>query len=200
MSLRHAARLSLAAVLVAACADGTTPTDPSLRATARAGAAKAADASEVNRLIAATRAATAKYHSIDAALADGYVAGSPCVSHPTLGTMGFHYVNPALIGNPAVDATQPEVLVYEPKANGGLKLVAVEWMVPATGARPSLFGQTFENGPPIPTPGGMVPTYALHAWVWQPNPSGMFAAFNPAVSCANAPAPAAADVAAHAHH
>lgn len=199
MSLRHAARCSLVAVL-AACADGTPPTDPALRAAARAGAAKSDAAAGVNRLLAATRAATARYHSLDAALADGYVAGSPCVSHPTLGAMGFHYVNPALIGDPSLDETRPEVLVYEPKANGGLKLVAVEYLVPATGPRPSLFGQALENGPPIPTPGGVVPTYALHAWVWQPNPSGIFAAFNPSVSCADAPAPTAAEAAAHAHH
>jgi hypothetical protein len=200
MSLRPALRLSLAAVLVAACADGTTPTDPSLRAADRAGAAKADNAAGVNQLLAATRAATAKYHDLDAALADGYIAGSPCVSHPTLGTMGFHYVNPAMIADPSLAETKPEVLVYEPKANGGYKLVAVEYLVPAMGPRPSLFGQAFENGPPLPTPNGMVPTYALHAWVWQPNPSGMFAAFNPTVSCADAPAPTAADVAAHAHH
>ena len=200
MSLRPALRLSLAAVLVAACADGTPPTAPSLRATARASAAKADNAAEVNQLIAATRAATAKYHDVDAALADGYIQGSPCVSHPTLGTMGFHYVNPAMIGDPSLDETKPEVLLYEPKANGELKLVAVEYLVPAMGPRPSLFGQAFENGPPLPTPNGMVPTYALHAWVWQPNPTGMFSAFNPSVSCENAPAPTAADVAAHAHH
>jgi hypothetical protein len=25
--------------------------------------------------------------------------------------------------------------------------------------------------------------YDLHAWVWQANPAGMFAAWNPTVSC-----------------
>ena len=27
--------------------------------------------------------------------------------------------------------------------------------------------------------------YDLHFWIWQPNPDGMFAAWNPSVSCAH---------------
>jgi hypothetical protein len=53
-----------------------------------------------------------------------------------------------------------------------------------TGSKPSLFGQQFE-----PNPGtrfGLPPFYALHAWVWKPNPTpltGIFAAWNPRVTC-----------------
>ena len=191
MSLRTLVRFSALAVL-AACADTTTtaPAVDSAPLAARSGGA------EVNQALAAARAASARYHRVAAAEADGYFAASPCVAHPdaSVGAMGVHYVNPGLIGDPALDPDRPEVLVYEPQRNGELRLVAVEYMKPKAmpGGRPTLFGHLVENGPND--------TYALHAWVWQHNPSGMFAAFNPAASCASAPAPASADVSAHAHH
>jgi hypothetical protein len=202
MSLRHALRLTLAALAVAACDDdAASPTDPSLDAIV---ALAKGESPAVQKSLAAVRAATAKYHRVEQALADGYVVGSPCVSHPTLGTMGIHYVHPGLIADPALRETQPEVLLYEPQKNGQMKLVAVEYMALATGARPKLFGQTFEDGPPVPTPAGAMPTFTLHAWVWQHNASGVFAGFNPSASCEYAPAAPAADVAAqaaaHAHH
>ena len=48
---------------------------------------------------------------------------------------------------------------------------------------PMLFGEMFMEIPAanryeIPA------SYALHAWLWQDNPSGVFAAFNPDVACA----------------
>jgi hypothetical protein len=190
MSFRTLARCS-ALAMIAACADApsTAPVVASAPSAARS------SGSDVNRALASARAATARYHRVAAAEADGYIPASPCVAHPdaSVGAMGVHYVNPALIGQPALDPDRPEVLVYEPQKNGELQLVAVEYMQPkGMGPRPTLFGQPFEDGPND--------TYALHAWVWQHNPSGMFAAFNPTVSCANAPAPAAADASAHAHH
>ena len=191
MSLRTLVRFSALAAL-AACAD-TTATAPAVDSAPSA--ARSAGAS-VNQALAAARAATARYHRVASAEADGYIAASPCVAHPnaSVGAMGVHYVNPALIGDPALDPDRPEVLVYEPQKNGELRLVAVEYMKPKPmGPRPTLFGQPFEDGPND--------TYALHAWVWQHNPSGMFEPFNPTVSCASAPAPASADAAsAHAHH
>jgi len=30
---------------------------------------------------------------------------------------------------------------------------------------------------------GLDPFYALHTWIWNSNPSGMFASYNPTVSC-----------------
>jgi hypothetical protein len=201
MSLRHAARLTLAAVVAAACADNAAPTDPSFDAIV---SLAKGESPAVQKSLASARAATAKYHRVEAALADGYIVGSPCVTHPTQGGMGIHYVHPGMIADPALREDQPEVLLYEPQKNGQLKLVAVEYMALATGARPSMYGHAFEDGPPVPTPAGMMPTFALHAWVWQNNPTGVFTAFNPSVTCANAPAAPAADVAAaaaaHAHH
>lgn len=193
MSLRPAFRLSLAAVLLAACADAT-PTDPSLRADARS-MNRAAE----NQALAAARATAARFMNVDAAVAAGYAPQGGCVAVPGLGGMGIHYVNVAGVMDPALDPANPEILVYEPQQNGRLRLVAVEYMQVNTpgSSRPSLFDVAFENGPPV----GPMQTYALHAWVGQHNPNGMFAAFNPTVSCEYAPAaPEAADVAAHAHH
>jgi len=62
--------------------------------------------------------------------------------------------------------------------------VAVEYFGDAgAGAMaPRLYGQTFD-GPMAGHHPGMGVHYDLHVWVWQDNPSGTFAQFNPDVSC-----------------
>lgn len=153
--------------------------------------------------LAQVRTATAAYHDIAVAEAAGYRgAGEPCVSAPP-GTMGFHYVNGPLVGNPALDATRPEVLLYAPTGDGGRRLVGVEYLqialantatgpAPWFGAtppplgfltpKPSLLGQAFD-GPMEGHAPGMPWHYDLHVWIWKPNASGMFAQFNPGLSC-----------------
>jgi hypothetical protein len=55
--------------------------------------------------------------------------------------------------------------------------------------RPSLFGRTFDglmegHNPSGTLPGaGMPGHYDLHVWFWKRHPSGMFAIWNPDVSC-----------------
>lgn len=206
-SLRAALALGACAAALAACADVTSPTSAAPAASSETAAEwPAEDASlspEVLSALAGTRAATARYHDVDRAVADGYAPTGGCVAVPGLGGMGVHYVNVPLLLDPTLDPERPEVLVYEPQKNGRMRLVATEWLAFAAAypnGAPSLFGQTLENGPPLPGPGGApVPSYALHAWIWKHNPSGVFAAFNPRVSCQYAPAPAAAAATAHAH-
>jgi hypothetical protein len=115
------------------------------------------------------------------ALADGYVATGHCVEDAELGGMGLHYVNPALIADPAVDPTRPEILVYQPRRGGDLRLAAVEWFaadpdqdVSTHEGRPSLFGRGFD-GPMAGHEPGMPVHFDLHAWIWKDNPLGMFA-------------------------
>lgn len=144
--------------------------------------------------LAPVRAATAKFHNVDAAIAAGYELGyvngagvriiTGCVAHPTAGAMGYHYFNKQLIDDLAVDVLKPEGLVYAPGADGGLKLVALEYVVPGAGSNPpgvseppTVFGREMKILVPA------VGFYTLHAWVWGHNPAGMFAHWNPEVSC-----------------
>ncbi len=144
---------------------------------------------DVNKGLAQVRRATAEYHKVSNALADGYQPAEHCVAVPGVGGMGYHYVNPALIGDPSIDPSKPEVLLYAPKPNGVLKLVAVEYLavdadqdLSTDEDRPDLFGVAF-NGPMAGHEPGMPVHYDLHAWVWQANPAGLFADFNPKVNC-----------------
>jgi hypothetical protein len=145
----------------------------------------------VLRDLARVRQATAKYHDVNVAIADGYIPTEDCDEIPGVGGMGFHYVKPALIMDSAVDLTTPEILMYA-EAGQGLRLVGVEYFV-GVGApdapvpdsappAPILFGRPFDGPMPGHIP-GMPPHYDLHVWVWQPNPEGIFAAWNPNVGC-----------------
>lgn len=154
----------------------------------------------------AVRAAVAQYHSYGEALGAGYsAAGEPCVSSPA-GTMGFHAVNGAIIGSGVNDPLRPPILLYAPRQNGSTALVGVEyWHVALVntpdGPRPwlsqidprtlgmtfftptpSLFGQAF-NGPMAGHNPQMPWHYDLHVWVVDENPAGVFAQFNPTLSC-----------------
>jgi hypothetical protein len=132
--------------------------------------------------LAAVRQATAKYHDVSQALADGYIPVSPCEAHHGLGTMGIHYLNPALAMDLALDPLAPELLLYVPSGNG-LRLVAVEYFVADVGQpHPSLFGLPFDGPMPGHTP-DMPVHYDLHVWLWQANPDGMFAQWNPSLHC-----------------
>ena len=87
-----------------------------------------------NRDLQPIRVATAKYHNIATALANGYVPfvdinGVSCIAEPGMGGMGVHFVNPALIQDPAIDPRQPEALVYAPERDGTLRLAALEYLV-----------------------------------------------------------------------
>jgi hypothetical protein len=149
--------------------------------------------------LAQVRAATARFHRVEEAIAAGYELGwvngsgvriiSGCVSHPTAGAMGYHYINEELMADLAVDPLEPEALVYEPKRNGRLRLVAVEWIVrgpqsdppgwPAGEPPPTVVGMDMHILVPPPGPA----FYLMHAWIWKHNPSGMFADWNPRVTC-----------------
>jgi hypothetical protein len=137
------------------------------------------------------KSATAPFHDIDQAIAAGYtvkvadIAGIECIAQPGEGAMGVHMLNPSLL-NGTIDADEPELLVYEPRNDGTLKLVALEYLVLADAwkgaSKPVLFGKEFDT-----TEAGnrydLPKFYALHAWIWKPNPSGILHAWNPRVDC-----------------
>ena len=138
---------------------------------------------------ATVRSVTARFNSIEQARKAGYVPFYVCAEQPGVGTMGQHYVNFDLVGNPAIDPLQPEALVYEPRDNGkALKLVAVEYVVFADAwdagnlERPSLFGREFDFTP-FPNRYGLPAFYSLHAWIGKPNPAGYLEPYNPRIDC-----------------
>jgi len=144
----------------------------------------------------AARSETAKFHRLDVAKASGYglfvdANGIACIDLPGAGAMGIHFVNGDLVGNPAIDATKPEALVYEPEQNGQMRLVALEYIVIKSAwdathsGPPSLFGRTF-NLTLSPNRYGLPDFYSLHAWIWKHNPVDMFAPWNPEATCAAA--------------
>jgi hypothetical protein len=137
---------------------------------------------QLRRQIAAVRAATAKYHNEQAAIADGYLPTDHCVDGPE-GGMGYHYFNPGLGGDLENDPLKPELLIYAPDGQGGRKLAAVEYFQANVGqAHPSIMGQAFD-GPMAGHEPGMPEHYDLHFWIWSDNSDGVFADYNPGISC-----------------
>ena len=135
------------------------------------------------------REATRQFRDVDDALAAGYVPSDTCSQLPGVGTMGYHFVNPALIADGRVDPTLPEVLVYNKTAQGRFRLDAIEYFVVdadqdlGTDAdRPTLMGHPFD-GPMEGHEPGMPVHYDLHAWVYRDNPAGELSPWNPTITC-----------------
>jgi hypothetical protein len=134
----------------------------------------------VNPLADAVRSANDRFKDVAAATAEGY-APIPCASAATgNGAMGIHYVNANYLKDDAVDVAKPEAVMYEPKADGTLELIAVEYITSKGPA--SLGGQLFSFNS-APNRYGLGPFYELHVWAWKANPTGTFADNNPDVSC-----------------
>lgn len=196
------------ACVTAACGDTAPPTTPSGSAVSATEQATQAASGAVTASIASVRQATAAFHDVDKAIAAGYQSpvNGPC-EEIGIGAMGVHSPNQSLIGTQALIPEQPEVLLYLPSGDGTYRLVGVEYLQvlllrnTATGAvgpwfsadpwpagyvvvnsAPSLFGQTFQGPMPGHVP-GMPWHYDLHLWAWHPNPSGLFAQWNPSISC-----------------
>lgn len=149
---------------------------------------------QVLRDLATVRQLTAKYHDVNVAIADGYAPAPVCDALPGVGGMGYHYVNMNLLLEPGVRLEAPEILLYAPSGNG-VRLVGVEYfegigapdqtvdqLPEPIAPAPVLFKVPFD-GPMNGHIPGMPPHYDLHVWIWQPNPDGIFAMWNPSVSC-----------------
>ena len=168
--------------------------------------------------VASTPVSPLASRDVDAAQHEGHAAGSPsafveavrqvteqfrdvrnvppgydpvlgCVSGPEEGAMGVHFVNPALLTDGAIEAAQPEALIYEFK-HGAASLVGVEYIVFASvwhldhapNDPPVLEGQLLQF---VDSPNrfGLPAHYELHVWAWRDNPKGVFVDWNPRVSC-----------------
>jgi hypothetical protein len=122
-----------------------------------------------NQQLAQARRATARYHDIAQAEADGYVN----INIYEEGE-GLHYVNFSLIDG-TFDPERPEVLLYAPVPHENrMELVAVEYVVPlslATTAPAGFSGDADvwrENSEGL----GL---WELNAWIWLNNSAGIFA-------------------------
>ena len=71
-------------------------------------------------------------------------------------------------------------LLYQRTADGSLQLTGVEYIVPTSAwthaNAPTLMGQTLKRDQQL----GI---WYLHAWIWEFNPSGAFADWNPRARC-----------------
>ena len=138
--------------------------------------------------------ATARYTDINVALKEGWVTATPCVSGPDTGAMGVHLVLSSRISAGTLNAEQPEALIYEPMANGAMRLVGVEFIVLASvwesnnpgGGVPSLDGNLL-NYIAAPNRYGLPAFYEIHVWAWENNPKGSYADWNTHVTCEHQP-------------
>jgi hypothetical protein len=127
----------------------------------------------------------------------------------SLGAMGIHFFRPDLLGitkppSPRVtgdgihtDFLQPAILIYEPQRDGNLELVAVEnlvfadaWRAAGHAQPPTFYGVPYDTmtddpATEIDEAHMFAPHFDRHVWLYRENPNGVFAPFNPAVTCAN---------------
>jgi hypothetical protein len=139
-------------------------------------------------LVRVVREATKRFHNVNQAMAEGYQLAFGCVSDDDDGAMGLHYVNMDLVGDGVLDPNRPEIVIYEPTANGGRRLIGADFLVLVdawhanNAAPPELMGQLmhlFES----PNRFGLPAFYTLHVWAWKPNPTGAFVNWHADVSC-----------------
>jgi hypothetical protein len=141
--------------------------------TASAGAAGS------NPLADDVRAANDRFKDVSAAVAEGY-APIPCASGIDGGAMGIHYVNAKYLKDDAIDVAHPEAVMYEPKPDGTMELIAVEYITLKGPAQLEGHLFSFTN---TPNRYGLPPFYELHVWAWKANTMGTFADMNMDVSC-----------------
>jgi hypothetical protein len=141
-------------------------------------------------LVERVQKATRRYRNINVALAEGWKPGTPCVSGPSSGAMGVHFVKEDRIDG-KVNPDEPESLMYEPLPNGAYRLVGVEYIIiasawaadhPKSSVTPSIDGHlTHYVGEPNRY--GLPAFHELHVWAWADNPNGNFADWNTEVTC-----------------
>jgi hypothetical protein len=140
-------------------------------------------------LLKVVRDSTERFRDVSIAEAEGYKLMFGCVSGPDYGAMGLHYVNLPLVLDGELDPTRPEIIIYEPTANGRPKITGADFLIFADAwharnpdTTPQLMGQLlhfFE----APNRFGLPPFYTLHVWAWKENPTGAFVNWHSKVSC-----------------
>jgi hypothetical protein len=143
---------------------------------------------KANALIKVVRDATERFQDVSVAVAEGYALQFGCVSGPDSGAMGLHYVNGDLVNKGELDASHPQIVIYEAMPDGKLKLIGADYLVIADAwnakhsGPPELMGQFFHLFE-SPNRFGLPAFYTLHVWAWKDNPNGAFVNWHPKVSC-----------------
>lgn len=135
----------------------------------------------IDQMLDEVRTLTAAYHDKQKGIEAGWSNDlSGCVAHPTEGGMGHHYARMEYIDG-RVNHLEPQVLLYEPHADGSFEFIGVEYIIPfailpADAEAPELFFHKYHAnpGPEI---------WALHVWTEKHNPKGIFNDWNPNVTC-----------------
>jgi hypothetical protein len=156
------------------------------------------EAQILSRQVAAAKEATARYRDIAVAKADGFFQVTQFIPG-----LGLHLANIKL-SNRIFDPAHPNVLLYQPDANGKLALVGVAYSIAHTGPddeQPAGFAGNSDvwhfhrnlcflpTGSVTITPdlascksrGGYFQgktAWLLHAWIWKTNPEGLFTEYN----------------------
>lgn len=177
---RNRTRLTLAVALVAVVAALGT-------------AVASANNDDEGRNLTDVRAATAPLANLDVAIAAGYGPVKGCAQKPGVGGMGQHYAKGALVEDPALNPLRPEILVFEPRGDGSYRLVAVEYIVLKADwekAHPGTTPRLYDKALTLvsaPNAYELPDFYEIHLWLWKKNPLGLFADYNPRVSCRGLP-------------
>ena len=143
--------------------------------------------SQASALVKVVREATERFKDVAVAEAEGYSLQFGCVSGPDAGAMGMHFINGALLDD-QIDATRPEIVIYEPQPNGKLQLVGADFIVLADvwnakhSAPPELMGQLFHLFE-SPNRFNLPAFYTLHVWAWKESPTGTFVNWHKNISC-----------------
>ncbi len=145
---------------------------------------------QANALVKIVRDSTDRFQDVKVAMAAGYALQFGCVSGDDSGAMGLHYVNGDLVNSGIIDATRPQIVIYEAQPDGSLKLIGADFLVLANtwnanhSGPPELMGQLFHLFD-APNRFGLPAFYTLHVWAWKDNPKGAFVNWHPDVSCAS---------------
>jgi hypothetical protein len=144
--------------------------------------------SEENALVKIVRESTDRFQDVAVAEAEGYTLAFGCVSGDDAGAMGLHYINFDLVNKGVLDATRPQIVIYEPTRDGGRQLIGADYLLIAdawnakNSGPPELMGQFFHLFT-SPNRFGLPAFYTLHVWAWKANPKGAFVNWHSKVSC-----------------
>jgi hypothetical protein len=152
--------------------------------------------SRQNDLVKAVRTATERFKNVTSVdgPGEGYGLVLGCVSGGDFGAMGLHYLNGALLGDGEINAAKPEIILFEPTRDGGIRITGVDYIVFAADWDPKHTNPDGSVNPPqlngqlfhlfdAPNRFALPTFYTLHVWAWKDNPTGTFTNWNPNVSC-----------------